>query len=171
MPTGDLPEGCYISYLDDLRPFVADRLVDHLGPPVGKGFIKMVLPQEAVGSPHFDLEWIRIPRGGGVLDHHHRTDGRRELYLVLKGTLRMTIDGVDHLITEGGMAYFGPDVMHGFVCESSEAEYLAFGLPARDTPRTADVEEVLAEAGITILEDGTQIYSEPVVPEGHADRK
>jgi quercetin dioxygenase-like cupin family protein len=171
VPAEDLPNGCYISNFKEVRPFLADDLVDHLGPPVGKGIIKILLPQEAVGSPNFDVDWVRIPRGGGVVDHHHRADGRRELYIILKGSLRMTIDGTDHMLGEGDLAYFGPEVMHGFVCESPEAEYLSMGVPARDVARTDDVIEMLAGAGIEIREDGRQIYSEPVVPEGHADRR
>ena len=171
VPGADLPDGAYISYIDEVRPFLADSLVDHLGPPVGKGIIKLLLPQEAVGSPQFDVDWVRIPQGGGVIDHHHRGNGRRELYLVLKGMLRMTIDGKEHLVTQGGLAYFGPDVMHGFICESPEAEYLTFGVNAQDVPRTGDVVDVLTEAGIKVMEDGTQIYTKPVVPDGHADRK
>jgi quercetin dioxygenase-like cupin family protein len=167
-----LSQGVYVSHVDEVRPFLVDKLVDHLGPPTAKGIAKIMLPREAAGAPHFEIDWLRIPRGGGVVEHHHRADGQREVYFVLKGTLRIKVEGHDDiLLTAGGMVFFSSDVKHGVVGESPEAEYLAIGVPGKDGPRTDDVIEVLNDAGITVQPNGTLLYSELVRPEGHADRR
>jgi len=169
----------YFCNIDDVRPFLADKLVDHLGPPVGKGILKIILPDEATGGPvQFGIDWIRLPRGGGVLEHHHKTDGTRDVYYVLKGSIKFRVGKDDkedeyeeYVLDTGSIVFFDQKVMHGFEVVSPEAEYLAIGIPERNHPRTGDILKVMADAGIRIDDEGNMTFSELIRPTGHPDRK
>lgn len=46
----------------------------------------------------------------------------------MSGTVRVQIDGVDHLVTAGGAIYTPPGVAHAYVVESDEAHLIGIAM-------------------------------------------
>ena len=72
--------------------------LDELGD--GFGFRKV---RAALGVTAFGVNWQVFPPGTSGIAHYH--DLQDELYLVHRGTATFTIDGVDHVVGEGGLVH------------------------------------------------------------------
>jgi len=77
----------------------------------------------APGAPEFFEE--RSPRGEGPPMHRHPWPTWE---IVVSGTVRVQIDGVDHVVTEGGSIYTPAGVAHAYVVESDEAHLIGVGM-------------------------------------------
>jgi mannose-6-phosphate isomerase-like protein (cupin superfamily) len=75
------------------------------------------------GVPEFFEE--RAHRGDGPPLHRHPWPTWE---IVVSGTVRVQIDGVDHRVSAGGTIYTPPGAAHAYVVESDEAHLIAVGL-------------------------------------------
>lgn len=73
--------------------------------------------------PGVEFEFMRTTLGprvdAGVFQPHAR--GSREYVAVERGTLRLEIDGEEHLLQEGDAIYYEGDVQHGFANRGATA--------------------------------------------------
>jgi mannose-6-phosphate isomerase-like protein (cupin superfamily) len=75
------------------------------------------------GVPEFFEEVS--PRGDGPPLHRHPWPTWE---VVVSGTVRVQIEGVDHVVTAGGAIYTPPGVAHTYVVESEEAHLIGVGM-------------------------------------------
>ncbi|MGO1699217.1 MAG: cupin domain-containing protein [Micrococcaceae bacterium] len=69
------------------------------------------------------MQVLKIPVGAGEgLHQHPRTEENlEEIYLVIKGTLKFTLNGEDHVLSPGDAALARPEDEHGMENIGSEA--------------------------------------------------
>jgi mannose-6-phosphate isomerase-like protein (cupin superfamily) len=75
------------------------------------------------GVPEFFEE--RSLRGDGPPLHRHPW---ATWEIVVSGTVRVQIDGLDHVVTAGGTIYTPPSSAHTYVVESDEAHLIGVGM-------------------------------------------
>src|SRR4051812_24462549 len=60
-------------------------------------------------------------------DHDHMADGQEEVYVVIRGSVTLRINGKDTLLEVGAMARVGPEVKRKLIPGSQGATVLAIG--------------------------------------------
>lgn len=94
----------------------------------------------ALGVTAFGVNLENFPQGHDRYpDHNHAKDGQEEVYLVLSGQATLTIDGQDHPMRAGSIAYVPAGSNRRFVNPDEDVQILAIG-GSPDTPYS----EVLA---------------------------
>jgi mannose-6-phosphate isomerase-like protein (cupin superfamily) len=78
-------------------------------------------------SAGLTLGVARVPRGGGLSAHRHE---QAEVYLVLEGTGRVTIDGVPSEVRPGTSVFIPGGAVHAIEATGAEDLRLAYVLAA-----------------------------------------
>ena len=65
------------------------------------------------------------PRGEGPPQHRHPWPSWE---IVVSGTVRVQIEGIDHTVTAGGTVFIPADAAHAYVIESDEAHVIGVGM-------------------------------------------
>ena len=60
-------------------------------------------------------------------DHDHADDGQEEVYYVISGQATLTIDGEDHRLRAGSVAYVPPGHSRRFTTPDGSVQFLAIG--------------------------------------------
>ena len=78
----------------------------------------------------FELMRTAIPGGVDAGEFHPHAPGSREYLAMERGTLRLTLDGVEHVLRAGDSVYYAGDCRHAFANPGQEAcvYYLAMEL-------------------------------------------
>jgi quercetin dioxygenase-like cupin family protein len=86
----------------------------------------------------FELMCTTIPAGVDAGEFAPHAPGSREYLAMERGTLRLTIDGVDHVLRAGDSIYYAGDCRHAFANPGSETctYYLAMELGQHPAPPT-----------------------------------
>ena len=129
-------------------------------PFLGEWYRVRVAGQDTAGT--FAVMETEATRGHGSPMHVHRHDS--ETFLVLEGTLRLVVGGVEHHAGAGTAAVLPAGRPHGFVITSEAARYLTlhhgptferFAAAAADEgggiPDLARLTEIAAAHGIDIV--------------------
>ncbi len=91
--------------------------------PVGK----------TLGVTAFGVNVEQYPQGHDQYpDHDHASDGQEEVYYVISGHATLTIDGTEHKLHTGSVAYVPAGVSRRFTTPDGEVQFMAIG----GTPNT-----------------------------------
>jgi mannose-6-phosphate isomerase-like protein (cupin superfamily) len=85
----------------------AIKRMDEMPASFGGGF---VLARHALGVQSFGMQVVRIPAGLGdrYPEHDHAHDGQEEVFVPLKGSGEIVIDGESHALEPGVFVRVGP---------------------------------------------------------------
>ncbi|MCB0872293.1 MAG: cupin domain-containing protein [Actinobacteria bacterium] len=82
----------------------------------------------AMGITAWGMNVLRFAPGTtGYPQHDHVADGQEELYVVLSGTLLLSVDGAEHPMGAGDMVRMGPETVRHFRTADSPAVLLVIG--------------------------------------------
>lgn len=84
---------------------------------MGNGFIDIKLGADRTGGAFTLIEIVNLP-GGGIGPHVHARDDETVMQVV--GTLSGVIDGVDHVLHPGDVAFVPRGIVHSFTNNSSD---------------------------------------------------
>jgi len=114
----------------------------------GGGLVTVKVGSQESGSGLFLFEDL-VARGKTTPLHVH--EGEDELLYVLSGEILVHIDGDDHRVGEGGLAYAPRGVAHAFLVTSPTARLLTLLTPGTAEPFYRDAsepaEDLAADAG------------------------
>src|SRR5947209_4025108 len=81
-----------------------------------------------LGATAFGINVEQFPQGhDGYPEHDHAKDGQEEVYYVISGQTTLTIDGVDHIMRAGSVAYVPPGHSRRFTTPDQDVRLLAIG--------------------------------------------
>jgi uncharacterized cupin superfamily protein len=81
-----------------------------------------------LGATAFGINVEQFPQGhDGYPEHDHAKDGQEEVYYVIAGQATLTIDGVDHIVSAGSIAYVPPGHSRRFTTPDQGVRLLAIG--------------------------------------------
>lgn len=81
-----------------------------------------------LGVTAFGVNVEQFPQGHeGYPDHDHAKDGQEEVYVVLSGQATLTIDGEEHAMRQGSVAFVPPGVSRRFTMPDEGVQLLAIG--------------------------------------------
>ena len=81
-----------------------------------------------LGVTAFGLNFEQFPQGHDRYpDHDHAGDGQEEVYYVLSGQATLTIDGEDHILRAGSVAYVPAGHSRRFTNPDQGVQLLAIG--------------------------------------------
>ena len=84
--------------------------------------------REALGVSAWGMSVIELDPGcSGYPTHDHADDGHEEVYVVLKGSIVLVVDGDERTLHEGALVRVGPDASRKFVTRESGATLLVIG--------------------------------------------
>jgi len=106
-----------------------------LSPPAHYSALsKMLVAPENSGTRHFDFR-ISIYQPGGYAEAHSH-ERAENIYYILKGTARVTLDGEPHICEPGTVIFIPPGVMHGIENPGTrDLEFVIVASPPDDMPR------------------------------------
>jgi quercetin dioxygenase-like cupin family protein len=112
-----LPTPGSVLSLEDLE-FRSTTHVDKQGRPIRKK--QFLEPFKIPNLTGFSVAVMQP--GQSVPAHEH--ENMHEIFYVYKGKATFTVDGVDHVATEGTMVHAAPHERHGIVVDENESEDL-----------------------------------------------
>ena len=81
-----------------------------------------------LGATAFGVNVEQYPQGhDGYPDHDHAKDGQEEVYYVVSGQATLTIDGDDHIMRAGSIAYVPAGHSRRFTTPDQGVQFLAIG--------------------------------------------
>jgi mannose-6-phosphate isomerase-like protein (cupin superfamily) len=81
-----------------------------------------------LGATAFGINVEQYPQGHDQYpDHDHASDGQEEVYYVVSGQATLTIDGDDHIMRAGSMAYVPAGHSRRFTTPDQGVQFLAIG--------------------------------------------
>jgi uncharacterized cupin superfamily protein len=81
-----------------------------------------------LGVTAFGVNVEQYPQGHDEYpDHDHAKDGQEEVYYVLSGQATLTVDGDDHIMRAGSIAYVSPGHSRRFTTPDEGVQFLAIG--------------------------------------------
>ena len=81
-----------------------------------------------LGATAFGVSLEQFPQGHAEYpDHDHAKDGQEEVYFVISGQATLTIDGNDHVMRPGSIAYVPPGHSRRFTMPDESVRFLAIG--------------------------------------------
>lgn len=81
-----------------------------------------------LGVTAFGVNVEQFPQGhDGYPDHDHAKDGQEEVYYVISGQATLTIDGEDHVLRPGSIAYVPAGHSRRFTMPDDGVQLLAIG--------------------------------------------
>ena len=81
-----------------------------------------------LGVTAFGVNVEQYPQGHTRYpDHDHAKDGQEEVYYVISGQATLTIDGDDHIMQAGSIAYVPPGHSRRFTTPDQAVQFLAIG--------------------------------------------
>lgn len=81
-----------------------------------------------LGATAFGVNLEQFPQGhDGYPDHDHSKDGQEEVYFVISGQATLTIDGNDHVMRPGSIAYVPSGHSRRFTMPDDSVRILAIG--------------------------------------------
>lgn len=63
----------------------------------------------SLGIGRFGLYEVALPAGAATVPHHHREDGDEDAYVVVRGSGRLVVDGVETELSAGDAAGVPPE--------------------------------------------------------------
>jgi uncharacterized cupin superfamily protein len=92
----------------------------------GGGVFKPV--GRTLGATAFGVNFEQFPQGHeGYPDHDHAKDGQEEVYYVISGQATLTIDGTEHNMRAGSIAYVPSGHSRRFTTPADDVRLLAIG--------------------------------------------
>jgi mannose-6-phosphate isomerase-like protein (cupin superfamily) len=93
--------------------------------------LRFLIPHEATGGV-VDWAWERMGRGGYAAEHAHPW---RQMFFILKGQVRVVLDGEERIVGPNTAVYMAPNVMHGvWQVGDEEVERLVVTVHTSDDP-------------------------------------
>ncbi|CAN5645169.1 hypothetical protein BH09MYX1_BH09MYX1_23410 [soil metagenome] len=84
--------------------------------------------RSALGVSSWGMNVIELDaRCEGYPEHDHASDGHEEVYVVLRGTVILVVDGVERALSEGDMAHVPGSVKRKLITREHAATVLALG--------------------------------------------
>jgi uncharacterized cupin superfamily protein len=81
-----------------------------------------------LGVTAFGVNVEQFPQGHEHYpDHDHARDGQEEVYIVLSGQATLTIDGEEHVMRAGSIAFVPPGISRRFTMPDSDVQLVAIG--------------------------------------------
>jgi uncharacterized cupin superfamily protein len=81
-----------------------------------------------LGATAFGVNVEQYPQGHDQYpDHDHSGDGQEEVYYVISGQATLTIDGDDHIMRAGSIAYVPAGHSRRFTTPDQGVQFLAIG--------------------------------------------
>jgi uncharacterized cupin superfamily protein len=81
-----------------------------------------------LGVTAFGVNVEEFPQGHETYpDHDHAKDGQEEVYVVLSGQATLTIDGEEHVMRPGSIAFVPPGHSRRFMMPDQGVQLLAIG--------------------------------------------
>lgn len=113
------------SHEDPTRPGVLKRVIaNHADIPAGQ--VMMV-------------NWARLPGGSSFRTHYH--EDMQEVFVLISGHVRMTVDGVALEMSSGDTVIVEPRELHEMLnLQETDAEYLVFGVSTGEGGQTVVVD-------------------------------
>ena len=102
------------------------KRIDDMDAAFGGGFKRA---RAELGVESFGMQILDLPPNleDGYPEHDHSEDGQEEVYLVLRGSGRMAVDGDDIELTPDVIARVGPGVKRKITTGPDGARILALG--------------------------------------------
>ena len=109
--------------------------------PDDPGVLKRVLATNAnlIRGQIMMVNWALLPIGNSFQPHYH--EDMQEVFIVLNGTVTMTVNKQDHELAKGDAIVIDPREVHKMenTCEQ-DVEYIVFGVSTEEGGKTVNVE-------------------------------
>ena len=113
--------------MNDIRIKHLDDIAAYEGPHAIEG-IRFRPVRQALGVSAWGMNLLEIAPGcDGHPEHDHRGDGHEEVYLVLRGRAVLRIDGEEHALSQGQLAFVPGNKRRQLVTRDEAATVLALG--------------------------------------------
>ena len=81
-----------------------------------------------LGSRNMTVTWVDVPPGAEQRSHSH--PDAEQVYVIVRGTGRMSVAGDAETVTEGDLVFIPPATQHGIVNDGTETlVYIAAAAP------------------------------------------
>ena len=106
---------------------MAYTLVDADTVEARSGIFKPITQQ--LGVQAFGINVIDLPPGASGLEHDHADDGQEEVYVPLRGSGILRVDGEDVELAPGKLAYVTPESTRQLSAGDDGFTFVAVGAP------------------------------------------
>jgi len=110
--------------------------------PNNPGVLKRVLASHAdlVRGQIMMVNWALLPCGNSFQAHFH--EDMQEVFIILNGTVRMTVNKQDHQLDKGDAIVIAPREVHRMTNTSThDVEYIVFGISTEEGGQTVTVQD------------------------------
>ena len=109
--------------------------------PKNPGVLKRVLAtkNDLIRGQVQMVNWSRLPVGSAFQPHYH--EDMQEVFVMLNGEVRMSVEGTEHKLVGGDAILIEPREIHQMknLCDE-DVEYVVFGISTEEGGKTVNVE-------------------------------